>query len=114
MPKPFTDYTADDYALMTGVNLNGFFWLTQRVIAEMLSRHGGHVVNISATVADYASSSAASASTPSPPASSRRRYTRRKATPTSATRLPRSATPARSATSSTASCSSSQRPTSRA
>jgi NAD(P)-dependent dehydrogenase (short-subunit alcohol dehydrogenase family) len=28
--KPFTDYTADDYALVTGVNLAGFFWLTQR------------------------------------------------------------------------------------
>jgi NAD(P)-dependent dehydrogenase (short-subunit alcohol dehydrogenase family) len=26
--KPFTDYTADDYALVTGVNLAGFFWLT--------------------------------------------------------------------------------------
>ena len=63
MSKPFTDYTADDYALMTGVNLNGFFWLTQRVITEMLSRDGGHVVNISATVADYASSSSPSALT---------------------------------------------------
>ena len=35
LSKPFTDYTADDYALVTGVNLAGFFWLTQRVIAEM-------------------------------------------------------------------------------
>ena len=26
--KPFTDYTADDYAVMVGVNLTGFFWLT--------------------------------------------------------------------------------------
>jgi hypothetical protein len=33
VPKPFTDYTAADYALLTGVNLGGFFWLTQRVIA---------------------------------------------------------------------------------
>jgi len=32
--KPFTDYTAADYALVTGVNLTGFFWLTQRAIAE--------------------------------------------------------------------------------
>ncbi len=51
--KPFTDYTAEDYALMVGVNLTGFFWLTQRAIAEMLQRYGGHVVNISATIADY-------------------------------------------------------------
>ncbi len=54
--KPFTDYTADDYALITGVNLTGFFWLTQRAIAEMATRYGGHVVNITATVAEYANS----------------------------------------------------------
>jgi NAD(P)-dependent dehydrogenase (short-subunit alcohol dehydrogenase family) len=59
--KPFTDYTAEDYALITGVNLAGFFWLTQRVIAEMASRYGGHVVNISATLAEVASHSAPSA-----------------------------------------------------
>jgi NAD(P)-dependent dehydrogenase (short-subunit alcohol dehydrogenase family) len=58
--KPFTDYTADDYAVMVGVNLTGFFWLTQRVIAEMLSQGGGHVVNISAAVADYQVASAPS------------------------------------------------------
>jgi NAD(P)-dependent dehydrogenase (short-subunit alcohol dehydrogenase family) len=54
--KPFTDYTADDYALITGVNLAGFFWLTQLAIAEMLNRGGGHVVNVSATLADRADS----------------------------------------------------------
>jgi NAD(P)-dependent dehydrogenase (short-subunit alcohol dehydrogenase family) len=58
--KPFTDYTAEDYALIVGVNLTGFFWVTQRVIAEMASRYGGHVVNISATLAEVANSSAPS------------------------------------------------------
>jgi NAD(P)-dependent dehydrogenase (short-subunit alcohol dehydrogenase family) len=58
--KPFTDYTADDYATVVGVNLTGFFMLTQRVIVEMLKRGGGHIVNISATLADYANSSAPS------------------------------------------------------
>jgi NAD(P)-dependent dehydrogenase (short-subunit alcohol dehydrogenase family) len=52
--KPFTDYTAADYATVVGVNLAGFFWLTQRVIAEMASRYGGHVVNVSATLAEVA------------------------------------------------------------
>jgi len=56
--KPFTDYTAEDYALVTGVNLAGFFWLTRRVIAEMAKRYGGHVVNVSATLAEVASSHA--------------------------------------------------------
>jgi len=58
--KPFTGYTAADYALVTGVNLAGFFWLTQRVIGEMVSRYGGHVVNLSATVAEVANSTAPS------------------------------------------------------
>jgi NAD(P)-dependent dehydrogenase (short-subunit alcohol dehydrogenase family) len=58
--KPFTDYTAEDYALVVGVNLTGFFWLTQRIIAEMLRRYGGHVVNISATLAEVANSHAPS------------------------------------------------------
>ena len=58
--KPFTSYTAEDYALVVGVNLTGFFWLTQRVIAEMVTRYGGHVVNISATLAEVANSSAPS------------------------------------------------------
>jgi NAD(P)-dependent dehydrogenase (short-subunit alcohol dehydrogenase family) len=63
MSKPFTEYTAADYALLTGVNLTGFFWLTQRVITEMLPRGGGHVVNISATVAEYSIHSSPSALT---------------------------------------------------
>jgi NAD(P)-dependent dehydrogenase (short-subunit alcohol dehydrogenase family) len=54
--KPFTDYTADDYARAVGVNLTGFFVLTQRVISEMLKRGRGHVVNITTTLADYANS----------------------------------------------------------
>jgi NAD(P)-dependent dehydrogenase (short-subunit alcohol dehydrogenase family) len=54
--KPFTDYTAEDYALVTGVNLAGFFWLTQRAISQMLKQHSGHVINISASVAENADS----------------------------------------------------------
>jgi NAD(P)-dependent dehydrogenase (short-subunit alcohol dehydrogenase family) len=55
--KPFTDYTADDYASVVAVNLTGFFALPQRAIAEMLKRSGGHVVNTTTTLADYANSS---------------------------------------------------------
>ena len=55
--KPFTNYTAADYAAAVGVNLTGFFWLTQRAIAEMARRYGGHVVNMTATSAEVADSS---------------------------------------------------------
>ena len=54
--KPFTDYTPADYATVVGVNLTGFFWLTQRAIADMATRYGGHVVNVSATLAEVADS----------------------------------------------------------
>ena len=57
LSKPFTDYTADDYAAVVGVNLTGFFSLTQLAVVEMLKQGGGHVVNISATLADFADSS---------------------------------------------------------
>jgi len=50
--KPFTDYTADDYVRVMGVNLSGFFWLTRRVMAEMTTRYGGHVVTVSAALAE--------------------------------------------------------------
>ena len=56
MAKPFTDYTAADYALLTGVNLGGFFWLTQLAIGQMLKQGGGHVVNVSASIAGRADS----------------------------------------------------------
>ena len=58
--KPFTEYTAADYTAVIGVNLTGFFHLTQRVITEMLKRGSGHVVNMSATVADVATSASPS------------------------------------------------------
>jgi len=54
--KPFTDYTADDYAAVTGVNLAGFFHITQLAIERMLALGGGHVVNITTSLADNADS----------------------------------------------------------
>jgi NAD(P)-dependent dehydrogenase (short-subunit alcohol dehydrogenase family) len=58
--KPFTEYTVDDYAMLVGVNLTGFFMLTQRAIVEMLRQGSGHIVNITTTLADYANSSSPS------------------------------------------------------
>src|SRR5262245_21983754 len=54
--KPFANYTAADYAAAVGVNLTGFFWVTQRAIDEMAARYGGHVVNVSTTLAEVADS----------------------------------------------------------
>lgn len=52
--KPFTQYTAEDYAAITSVNLSGFFYITQLAIAEMEKNSSGHVVSVSTTLADSA------------------------------------------------------------
>jgi NAD(P)-dependent dehydrogenase (short-subunit alcohol dehydrogenase family) len=59
--KPFTDYTAEDYAAVTAVNLTGFFHMTQRAIRPMLEQGGGHVVNVSTSLVDHADSTEPSA-----------------------------------------------------
>ena len=59
--KPFTDYTSRDYDVAVGVNLTGFFHMTQRAIPEMVQRGSGHVVNISSTLVDYADAQVPSA-----------------------------------------------------
>jgi NAD(P)-dependent dehydrogenase (short-subunit alcohol dehydrogenase family) len=55
--KPFTSYTWQDYDALTGVNLTGFFGLTQLAIDQMLRQGGGHVVQITTSLVDSANSS---------------------------------------------------------
>jgi NAD(P)-dependent dehydrogenase (short-subunit alcohol dehydrogenase family) len=52
--KRFTEYTDDDYDLVTGVNLGGFFHLTRRAVEYMEQRRSGHVVNITTTLVEHA------------------------------------------------------------
>jgi NAD(P)-dependent dehydrogenase (short-subunit alcohol dehydrogenase family) len=59
--KPFTEYTFEDYAAITAVNLTGFFHMTQRVIRQMAGQGGGHVVNVSTSLVDHADSTRPSA-----------------------------------------------------
>jgi NAD(P)-dependent dehydrogenase (short-subunit alcohol dehydrogenase family) len=59
--KPFTDYTPEDFAAITAVNLTGFFYLTQLAIVQMVEQGGGHVVNISTSLVDHADSTRPSA-----------------------------------------------------
>ena len=59
--KPFTDYTPDDYAAMTAVNLAGFFHITQRAVRQMVDQGGGHVVNVTTSLVDHARSASPSA-----------------------------------------------------
>jgi NAD(P)-dependent dehydrogenase (short-subunit alcohol dehydrogenase family) len=54
--KPFTEYTEADYAAILGVNLTGFFHITQRAVVEMEKRQSGHIVQITTTLVDSANS----------------------------------------------------------
>ncbi len=61
--KPFTEYTPEDYEAVVRVNLGGFFHITQRVVRQMLVQGGGHVVNVTTSLVDHASSDSHSALT---------------------------------------------------
>jgi len=61
--KPFTEYTPEDFAAITAVNLTGFFHITQRAIAQMVAQGSGHVVNMTTSLVDHADSSRPSALT---------------------------------------------------
>jgi NAD(P)-dependent dehydrogenase (short-subunit alcohol dehydrogenase family) len=62
IPKPFTDYTNEDYDAITAVNLRGFFEVSRAAVTAMLSRNGGgHIVNISTSLVDHANAQVPSA-----------------------------------------------------
>ncbi|MEV6737140.1 SDR family oxidoreductase [Streptomyces sp. NPDC051104] len=54
--KPFTEYTQEDYDAVTGVNLSGFFRITQLAVEQMVRQGGGHVVQITTSLVDHANS----------------------------------------------------------
>jgi NAD(P)-dependent dehydrogenase (short-subunit alcohol dehydrogenase family) len=48
--KPFTEYSAADFAHVLAVNLAGFFHISQRAVRQMLAQGGGHIVNLTTTL----------------------------------------------------------------
>ena len=52
IPKPFTDYTPADFELMIRTNVAGYFFITQRVVAQMRKQKSGHIVGISTVLVD--------------------------------------------------------------
>ncbi|HET6418714.1 MAG TPA: SDR family oxidoreductase [Geobacteraceae bacterium] len=52
--KPFTDYTVDDLRSLVSVNIEGFLYISQFAIRQMLAQKtGGSIVNISSTMVDH-------------------------------------------------------------
>ncbi|HTP67028.1 MAG TPA: SDR family oxidoreductase [Geobacteraceae bacterium] len=52
--KPFTNYTLDDLRTLVSVNIEGFLFITQLAIREMLAqKSGGSIVNITSTMVEH-------------------------------------------------------------
>ena len=52
--KPFTDHTAEDFRSLVSTNLEGFFFITQLAVKQMLSQGtGGSVTSLTASLAQH-------------------------------------------------------------
>lgn len=52
IPKPFTEYSPEDFELMIATNVGGYFFITQQVVAQMCKQKSGHIVSISTVLTD--------------------------------------------------------------
>jgi len=52
IPKPFTEYTTEDFDTLVSTTLAGFLYVSQLAIKQMLQQKSGSIVNISTTLVD--------------------------------------------------------------
>jgi NAD(P)-dependent dehydrogenase (short-subunit alcohol dehydrogenase family) len=52
LPKPFTEYTPEDFEAMISTNVAGYFFITQQVVTQMRKQKAGHIVSISTVLTD--------------------------------------------------------------
>ena len=52
LSKPFGDYSDADFAAVVGVNVAGFFHLSQRAMEPMVRQGSGHIVTITTSLVD--------------------------------------------------------------
>jgi NAD(P)-dependent dehydrogenase (short-subunit alcohol dehydrogenase family) len=52
VPKPFVEYTPEDFSRVLSVNVAGFLFVTQQAIRQMLKQGHGHVVQITTSLVD--------------------------------------------------------------
>ncbi len=52
LPKPFTEYTPEDFETMIHTNVAGYFFVTQQAVAQMRTQKSGHIVSISTVLVD--------------------------------------------------------------
>src|SRR5882672_112925 len=52
IPKPFTEYTTEDFDTLVSTTLAGFLYVSQLAIRQMLQQKSGSIINISTTLVD--------------------------------------------------------------
>jgi NAD(P)-dependent dehydrogenase (short-subunit alcohol dehydrogenase family) len=52
IPKPFTEYTTEDFRTASETNLWGFFYISQLAASLMRLQKSGHIVTITSTIVD--------------------------------------------------------------
>jgi NAD(P)-dependent dehydrogenase (short-subunit alcohol dehydrogenase family) len=52
IPRPFTEYTPEDFEKMIGTNVAGYFFVTQQAVMQMRKQKSGHIVGISTVLVD--------------------------------------------------------------
>jgi NAD(P)-dependent dehydrogenase (short-subunit alcohol dehydrogenase family) len=50
IPKPFTEYTAEDFRQATETNLGGFLYISQLAASQMRLQKSGHIINITSSI----------------------------------------------------------------
>jgi NAD(P)-dependent dehydrogenase (short-subunit alcohol dehydrogenase family) len=61
IPKPFTEYTTEDFNALVSTILAGFLYVSQLSVKQMLHQKSGSIVNLSTTLVDHAIAGAAAA-----------------------------------------------------
>jgi NAD(P)-dependent dehydrogenase (short-subunit alcohol dehydrogenase family) len=52
IPKPFTQYSPEDFETMISTNIAGYFFVTQQAVLQMQKQKSGHIVSISTVLVD--------------------------------------------------------------
>ena len=52
VPKPFVDYTVEDFQRVVSTNLAGFFYVSQEAARHMQRNGGGQIISITTTLAE--------------------------------------------------------------
>ncbi len=54
IPKPFTEYTTEDFNALVSTTLAGFLYVSQLTVKQMLRQKSGSIVNVSTTLVGHA------------------------------------------------------------